>query len=78
MNKYIESVVLPHIIVLKILQNKNKYKSYRDIYKESIKIVNINNINYFKVYYISRNLLKNKYKFLIISIKPLRIKKVID
>lgn len=77
MNKYTESVILPHLLALKIIHNKGK-RSYKSIYKECIRIVNIKDINYMKTYYITKNLLQMKYKYIIVSINPIKIKKVID
>jgi hypothetical protein len=80
LSKYIESVLVPYILVNQILY---LYKhnaldiSFIKLYNKIKKIINIRNINYHKVKHITNNILITKYNYKIISYKPLIISYVV-
>jgi len=79
-SKYIEFVILPTLLVYEILYiNQNNINiSFIKTCNRIKKIVNIKDINYHKVKYITNNILVTKYNYQIISYRPIKLSYVIN
>jgi len=79
-SKYIELVILPTLLVYEILYiNQNNINiSFIKTCNRIKKIVNIKDINYHKVKYITNNILVTKYNYQIISYRPIKLSYVIN
>ena len=81
LSKYISYVVLPHILVHQILYLYKKEKlniSFLQLTNSIKKIINIRNINYQTIKYITNNILSTKYNYLIVKWRPITISYVIN
>ena len=78
---YIESVLLPELLVHEILYLYSNNRLDISLFKltnKIKKIINIRDINYLKVKRLTYNLLLSKYNFRIIKYKPIIISYVED
>ncbi len=81
LSRYISYVVLPHILAHQILYLYKKEMlniSFLQLTNSIKKIINIRNINYQTVKYITNNILSTKYNYLIMKWRPITISYVID
>ena len=81
LSRYISYVVLPHILVHQILYLYKKEKlniSFLQLTNSIKKIINIRNINYQTIKYITNNILSTKYNYLIVKWRPITISYVIN
>ena len=77
---YLAYVVLPYLLVNEILLlNKNKKLdiSFLKLTNRIKKVINIKDINYHKLKYITNNILMTKYNYMIISYYPIKLSYVI-
>ena len=73
---YIAYVVLPNIIATEIIflyKNNRLNISFLKLTNKIKKIVNITNINYHNIKYITNNILITKYHYKIISYYPIKL-----
>ena len=77
---YLSYVVLPYMLVNEILFLHKHDKldiSFLRLAKGIKKVINIDNINYYKLKFITNNLLTTKYNYKIVSYKPIKLSYVI-
>ena len=77
---YLSYVVLPYILVNEILflyKNNKLDISFLKLTNKIKKVINIRDINYHKIKYITNNILITKYNYKIISYYPIKLSYVI-